>query len=122
MLERLVFTILIAITVISTYKGFLNLQKRWRKQNHPVENPVLLYFYGQHCSTCKAQAHYLSQLDVKFQELIQKINVEEDLVSAQQYRVFTLPTTILLDRMGNIQHTNYGLVNSVTLRQQIEAL
>jgi hypothetical protein len=56
------------------------------------------------------------------QSLIEPIDAEQEETVTKQYNILTLPTTILIDRHGLVQHINYGLTNLTKLSQQIQAL
>jgi thioredoxin-like negative regulator of GroEL len=70
------------------------------------------------------QAHYVEQLAHKWPGdlTIQKIDTDTEPDKARQYGVFTLPTTILVDKMGEVRQVNYGLTNSNKLAQQLHSL
>ena len=86
--------------------------------------PSLLYFSGEHCVPCVTQAHFLRQLpeQVTRQVRIEQIDVEQERELAAKYGVFTLPTTMLLDRQGSVRHVNYGLTDARKLASQLESV
>lgn len=86
--------------------------------------PMLLYFRSDQCAPCVTQARYLEQLEQSWngRVTIQKIDTDAQPEKAHQYGVFTLPTTILVDNVGQIRQINYGLTNVQKLSQQLSTL
>jgi thioredoxin-like negative regulator of GroEL len=84
--------------------------------------PKLLYFRSDHCRPCTAQAHYLQSLEGRYQHrlIIERIDVEAEAQKAHSYGVFTLPTTLVLDRQGQVKYINYGLTGESILARQVE--
>lgn len=82
-------------------------------------HPRLLYFGSKTCGDCIAQGHYLARLDGPFQAFIEPIDVEQSPELAQQYGIMTLPTTILIDDLGNVRYINPGLANPFKLTRQL---
>lgn len=130
MLERIIISLaLIAIFVVA-YRLF---QARHRLrvqaatgQRTPLGNgqPSLLYFWSDDCAPCVTQAHFLRQLpeQVMQQVRIEKIDAEKERETAARYGVFTLPTTMLVDRQGSVRHVNYGLTDARKLTGQLESV
>jgi len=83
----------------------------------------VLYFGSEGCPACPTQMHYLDQLKEMWKDrvTIQKIDADMEPEKAAEYRVFTLPTTILVDRAGKVREVNYGLTNSARLARQLES-
>ena len=50
------------------------------------------------------------------------VDAERDPDTAAHYRVFTLPTTVLLDSRGQVRHVNYGLTDAHKLGRQLAQL
>lgn len=86
--------------------------------------PTILYFGSDNCAACPTQAHYLAQVDGEWhgRVTIQKIDAEHEPEKASQYHVFTLPTTILVDAVGQVREINYGLTNSYKLSKQVASI
>jgi hypothetical protein len=51
---------------------------------------------------------------------VQEVNADVEGNEAARYGVFTLPTTLIVDREGQVRHINYGLTPAVKLTQQLE--
>jgi len=86
------------------------------------DRPTLLYFRSDSCGPCYTQSHYLRALESEFdgQLSIQKIDADRERDKANHYGVFTLPTTLIVDRRGDVRHINYGLTATAKLAQQLE--
>jgi thioredoxin 1 len=124
MIERLIFTLLLIAVVTAVY--YL-LKQRHLQQMGAVQTgglPAILYFGSAGCAACPAQARYLEQVDGEWHGrlVIHKIDAEQEPETASQYRVFTLPTTILVDALGQVREINYGLTNSHKLSKQVASL
>ena len=89
-----------------------------------TSKPLLLNFRSDHCAPCVTQAHYLEQLEKKWNGnlTIQKIDTPTEPDKAHQYGVFTLSTTILVDSLGQVRQVNYGLTNSQKLSMQVAGM
>lgn len=58
-------------------------------------NMKLLKFYGSYCNPCKKLTSDLEQVKLAIE--IESYNVEEDLDITDDYKIRSVPTTILLD-------------------------
>lgn len=124
--ERVIIAFALIVLGIAVYNVF----KRWHlaqtKQHGmvAVTQPTILYFQSDSCAACPTQSRFLDQLSVDWHGRvnIQKIDADREPETANQYRVFTLPTTILIDAGGNVQKINYGLTNSQKLVKQLKSL
>ena len=89
-----------------------------------VGSPSLLYFRSDNCAPCVAQGRHLEILEDKLGDniSIMKVDVDRERELAQEYGVFTLPTTFLLDSSGKVQQINYGLTTATKFIQQMERM
>ena len=126
MLIRFAFTFIIILTGLAL---FLTLRhghiRSVNKRNLALpsgHNPTLLVFSSDRCAPCTTQEIYLEKLEPDLQGNIsvEKIDVDLDRELADQLGIFTLPTTVLVDRSGQVRHINYGLTSAVKLEQQLE--
>lgn len=125
LIERLLFTLLIIAAAMALYSGL-----RWRHRQRialtlpptAVSAARLLYFRSETCASCQTQARYLNQLAAHVGERlrIEKIDADQDQATAAQYAIFTLPTTLIIDRSGQVRHINYGLTPPAKLTRQLE--
>jgi thioredoxin-like negative regulator of GroEL len=125
MIERLFIILLFTALSLGVYVAFKAVHMQ--RMGHVVTNfgqPTLLYFRSDNCPPCATQASYLEQLQQKWQGnlTIQKIDTDAEPDKARQYGVFTLPTTILVDPIGQVRQVNYGLTNVQKLSQQLSTL
>lgn len=121
MLERLIITTLLIIIGTGAYATLKRRHVRVIGGLDAVTaGPTVLYFASESCAACPSQERYLQQLVAKHDGLeVQKIDAELEQETAAKYRVFTLPTTILLDPQGEVREINYGLTHTQKLIQQV---
>lgn len=125
LIERLLFTLLIIAAAATVYAGLRRRHQRRIALTLPpsaMSVARLLYFRSEACASCQTQARYLSQLAAQVGERlrIEKIDADQDRATAAQYAVFTLPTTLIIDRAGQVRHINYGLTPPAKLTRQLE--
>jgi hypothetical protein len=84
--------------------------------------PSILYFTGASCTICHtAQKPALRTLaDGLTQSIgIREIDVAVEPALARGYRVMSLPTTIVLDAVGQVTDINVGFASGEKLRRQL---
>lgn len=84
--------------------------------------PSILYFTGETCTICHtAQKPALRTLAAGLGEAIEirEVDIAVEPALARQYRVMSLPTTIVLDASGQVTDINVGFANGETLRRQL---
>jgi thioredoxin-like negative regulator of GroEL len=120
----------LAITLLLTLFGLLAYAKirkaHLRQLGRIITDPgqaTLLYFASESCAACPTQMRYLDQLTELWNGrlAIRKIDADVEPEKAAEYRVFTLPTTILIDEAGKVREVNYGLTNPTRLSRQLES-
>ena len=81
------------------------------------EEPYILYFTGDSCTVCRThQEPALARLgDVR----IDKVDAVNERVLADQFHVYTLPTTVVMGADGNALHINYGYAPAPKLERQL---
>lgn len=86
--------------------------------------PTLLYFGSKSCAACPAQWRYVEQLRELCRDhlVIETIDADQEPAKAAQYRIFTLPTTVIIDPSGVIREINYGLTHTQKLKRQLEEM
>lgn len=129
MIERLLLTILVALIGMAMFSTLRILHMRRANKTSAtapaqVEKPTLLYFRSDSCAPCVTQSHYLSALESEYgsRVTIQKIDADVDIDLTSRYGIFTLPTTLIVDRRGEVRHINYGLTATTKLAQQLEKI
>ena len=131
MLIRVVITVALILFGLVSY-GILRALHHHRLQQaasahqspRAGDQPRLLYFCSDHCAPCLTQAKVLEQLPAALaqQVAIEQVDVERERETAAHFSIFTVPTTLLLDRKGQVRHVNYGLTHSRKLIYQMENL
>lgn len=125
MLERLLLVILAGAALAAAFYGLRYWHvRRMRPVHAGATSPTLLYFRGDHCAVCPAQARAIDQFVSRQSHGlgVEIVDAERDPEMAARYNVFTLPTTIWLDGDGRIRHVNYGLTDANKLDRQFYSL
>ena len=127
MLERTVVSILLVGAGIVAYQVLLFTQQRWArvgsKRGARSDRPALLVFTSPTCAPCKLQQlPIVERLMVDWRDKIDVdvVDVSERPEVAAQYGVWSLPTTIVLDRQRNVIAINQGVASERKLREQLE--
>jgi thiol-disulfide isomerase/thioredoxin len=126
MIDRIIITLVIvggltlAWFVWQYYKA--RLIKTIPAAKAPTGKPTLLYFTGEYCAVCEYQqspivAYIATTLGTSVEVNTLDVSTHPDLAS--QYKVFTLPTTVVLDEQGQVAHINYGLTQQAKLETQL---
>ena len=85
----------------------------------------ILSFSTPDCRQCQTlQSPALERLKSTYGSMIKivKVDAVEEPELAQQYRVMTVPSTVVLDTHGKAQAVNYGFAPTQRLAEQINAL
>lgn len=124
MVERAIVVILLVLAGAAVYWAFKYRHMRRLKIELAEDRPTLLYFRSDSCSPCMTQSHYLEELERDYRDRVamQKIDTELEPEKAAEYGVFTLPTTLVVDRQGEVKYINYGLTNTFRLSRQLESV
>ena len=124
MAERIIIVILLALVGAAVYYAVKHRHIHRLNINLVADRPTLLYFRSDSCSPCMTQSHYLEELERKFVDkfAMQKIDTELEPEKAAKFGIFTLPTTLVIDRQGDVKYINYGLTNTFRLSQQLESV
>lgn len=120
---RILLSLIIVAGVVLALRA-LSLRQRRRvnagaAQASHTGSVRLLYVRGDRCAQCRVQAGYLAQLPAEVQAAITTIDAAQAPEEAQAYGVLSLPTTIILDRSGQVRHINNGLVSLAVIAQQL---
>jgi thioredoxin 1 len=124
MLERLALVLVLAAAAAALGYAFRLLHMRRMRPDAAIDRPTLLYFCSDTCAVCPTQGRFVDQLAAQWRDRlrIERIDAEREPETATRYRVFTLPTTILIDGRGQVQHVNYGLTDAHKLSRQLSQL
>jgi thioredoxin-like negative regulator of GroEL len=125
MIDRIALVLALSVLVVAAYYAlrFLHL-RRMKPTAQDAGIPALLYFRSDSCAVCPAQGRIIDQLAAQWggRLRIERIDAEREPEVASRYRVFTLPTTVLVDDDGRIQQVNYGLTDGRKLSRQLTEL
>ncbi len=126
MLERVILTGVILAGLALLWLGWRYYKARLVQRIQPVEAtpglPTLLYFGADYCAPCKLQqTPIVEKLANKWGEtvVVKKVDVTQQPDLASQYRVLTLPTTVILNQQGEVAHINYGVTSQAKLEAQL---
>ena len=87
-----------------------------------VSGPAILFFTGAACTVCHtAQRPALERLapQIGGRVTVREIDVAAEPALAQQFRVMSLPTTVVLDRDGRAHAVNSGFAPAPVLQRQL---
>ncbi len=85
--------------------------------NGEETQPYILYFTGDSCTVCRThQEPALARLgDVR----VDKVDAVAERTLADRFRVYTLPTTVVMAADGRALHVNYGYAPAPKLERQL---
>jgi thioredoxin 1 len=124
MLERVIVAIGLVIAGILAYRVLLLAQQRLvsrQAQSGGTGRAALLVFTSPTCAPCKfQQLPIVARLMVDWSDKIEVrvIDVTDQPDTAQQYGVWSLPTTIVLRADRDVVAINQGVANEQKLREQ----
>ncbi|MFN8458944.1 MAG: thioredoxin family protein [Anaerolineae bacterium] len=126
MVERLILTVVILAGLVLLWLGWRYYKTQLMQRIPPAETrlglPTLLYFGADYCAPCKLQqTPIVEKLATKWGEavIVKKVDVLQQPELATQYRVLTLPTTVILNQQGEVAHINYGVASQAKLEAQL---
>jgi thioredoxin-like negative regulator of GroEL len=127
MSERIIVTLVLIVVGVAAYRVLLLLQKRTvsrRSQSSaPLGRAELLVFTSPTCAPCKLQqVPIINRLMVEWSDRIEVrlIDVTGQPDVAQQYGVWSLPTSIVLKADRSVVAINQGVAHEKKLREQFE--
>ena len=83
----------------------------------PSDAPYILYFTGEGCTVCRThQEPALSRLGPV---RIDRVDAIAERTLADQFHVYTLPTTVVMSPEGRALHVNYGYAPAPKLERQL---
>ena len=84
------------------------------------EIPVLVDFYAEWCGPCKMLSPVIDEIANEYEgkAKICRVNVDEEMELAQQYRVMSVPT-VLVFKNGQVSGTSIGYVGKEKLTEML---
>ena len=87
----------------------INMNKEQYERIIQGEKPVLVEFWAPWCAPCRMVSPILDEIAAERPDIkVCKVNVEEELELAKKYRVFSIPTLMVLQD-GEIEHKMTGV-------------
>ena len=84
-------------------------EDNFKKEVLESEQPVLLDFWAEWCMPCRMMGQILEEAAKEHPELkIGKINVDEERALAEQFRVMSIPTLVVMEK-GKIRSSVVGV-------------
>lgn len=128
MTERIALLIaLIILAGIFSYRhrltrksGYFNLPDKFSNSN---SLPTILYFWTEQCVQCNtSQKPVLNNLEVKNGKFnLVSVNAIKEMELASEFKVKTVPSTIIFSAEGKSRFINNGYIDENELEKQIEA-
>lgn len=75
----------------------------------------VLKFYADWCGPCKALTQVIKTAGDKITVPVEDVNIDENIMMAQQFQVRSVPTMVLVDDSENAIRRQVGLVNEEKL-------
>lgn len=75
----------------------------------------LLKFYADWCGPCKAQSQIIKTAGDKITTTIEDVNIDENIFMAQDFKVRSVPTLVLVDNNNNEIKRHVGLLKEAEL-------
>lgn len=130
MLTRLLIVAGVALALAAVCAAIYLAQKRRAAAQAAslpaLDRPTVLYFWSEMCAPCKlVQAPAVERLEAELgsdRVRVIRINADAEPQAAQQWGVYSVPTTIVLDAARQPRHINNNVAPFERLRQQVESV
>lgn len=133
MVERLALIIAISLVCFGLYRWTTRRQLQAAAasvRRDPLLNstnlmvPTLVYFTTPECAPCRLQqSPTFERLQDEFGPAklqIIRVDATQNPEAASRWRVFSVPTTFVLDRQGQPRFVHNGVVDAPTLKSQLD--
>lgn len=120
------FAVAVIVVVALAMRAGQARQRRYLVGNvvgHGVERPTILFFSGATCTVCHtAQRPALDRLVPALDGRVEvrEVDVAEEPALAREFKVMSLPTTVVLDGDGRARAVNTGFAPERVLQRQLE--
>ena len=94
--------------------------ENFEKEVLQSEIPVLVDFYAEWCGPCKMLSPVIDEIAKEYEgkAKICRVNVDDEIELAQQYRVMSVPT-VLIFKNGQVSGTSIGYVGKEKLTEML---
>ena len=94
--------------------------ENFEKEVLQSEIPVLVDIYAEWCGPCKMLSPVIDEIAMEYEgkAKICRVNVDEEMELAQQYRVMSVPT-VLVFKNGQVSGTSIGYVGKEKLTEML---
>ncbi len=85
--------------------------------------PVLVDFYADWCNPCKMMGPVVAKVAEEYEGRLKvgKCNIDENMQTAQQYRVSSIPTFMVF-KNGKPESTFVGAMSAAEFKEKIEGI
>lgn len=85
----------------------------------PALGPTVVYLYGPSCAPCVDQRRVLDQLASEGVASVLPVDATKEREISDSLGISTVPSTVLVDREGRVQHVNLGYRSREKLEAQL---
>jgi len=134
MVERIALVVVVAVICALAYRVFARRHVQKASEAALCDPllcelkrgvPAILYFTTPMCIPCRTQQQpALQRLEAELGDGIQIVRVDatQNAEAAERWRVFSVPTTFILDANGTPREVNHGVAETDKLKRQLAAL
>lgn len=83
-----------------------------------MTNITLKDFWAPWCPPCKAMNPVIEEIESEYPDMVQKINIDEDIDTAQKYGVMSIPTYVI-EKDGKEIDRVIGVTTKASLLQKL---